>query len=78
MNINPMNLIQMIKGGVNPQQLAMSILQQRSNNNPIIQNAVNLAQNHDVSALESLARNLAAQKGVDFNSEFANFYNNFK
>lgn len=65
MNVNPMQLIQLIKGGSNPQQLMMSILQQ-NNNNPILQNAVNLAQNGNTSGLEMLARNLAAQKGINF------------
>lgn len=74
MNVNPLQLIQMIKGGQNPQQLVMSILQQ-SNNNPILQNATNLAKNGDMTALEALARNLAQQKGLDFDKEFANFKN---
>lgn len=73
MNVNPIQLIQMIKGGQNPQQLMINILQQQSQNNPILSNAMNLAQNGDISALESLARNLAAQRGLDFDKEFANF-----
>lgn len=75
MNVNPFQLIQMIKSGQNPQQLVMSILQQQSNNNPILQNATKLAQNGNVSALEILARNLTQQKGLDFDKEFANFKN---
>lgn len=78
MNINPMQLIQLIKNGNNPQQLLMNILQQQGNNNPILQNAVNLAQNGDVSALEMIARNLAQQRGLDFDKEFANFKNQLK
>ena len=66
MNINPMQLIQMIKGGQNPQQLVMNILQQKSQTNPILNNAMNLAKNGNQSALETLARNLAEQKGLDF------------
>lgn len=77
MNINPMQLIQMIKGGQNPQQLVMSLLQQNQNN-PILQNATNLANNGNVSALEILARNLAQQRGLDFDKEFSNFQNYFK
>lgn len=75
MNVNPMQLIQMIRGGSNPQQLVLNILQQQGQNNPILQNAANLAQGGNTSALESLARNLAAQKGLDFDTEFANFKN---
>ena len=66
MNVNPMQLIQMIKGGRNPQQLVMNILQQKSQTNPILNNAMNLAKNGNQSALETLARNLAEQRGLDF------------
>lgn len=76
MNVNPMQLIRLIKGGYNPQQLVMNILQQQ-NNNPVIQNAVNLAQNGNVAALRSLAQNLATQKGLDFDTEFAKFTKSF-
>ena len=51
----------------------MNILQSQKNNNPIIENAVNLAQNRDISALEMIARNLAQQRGLDFDKEFSNF-----
>lgn len=78
MNVNPMQLIQMIKGGSNPQQLLMGILQQQSNNNPILNNAMQFAQNGNASGLEMLARNLAAQRGLDFDKEFANFKNSLK
>ena len=77
MNVNPMQLIQMIKGGKNPQQLVMNILQQQGQNNPIINNAINMAQSGNTSGLEMLARNLAAQRGLDFDKELANLKNQF-
>lgn len=67
----------MIKGGKNPQQLILNILQQQGQNNPIISNAVNMAQNGDKSGLQMLARNLAAQRGLDFDKELANLKNQF-
>lgn len=76
MNVNPMQLLQMIKNGMNPQQLVMSFLQQPQNNNPILQNAVNLAQGGNSSALQMVARNLASQKGVNFDQAFSDFQNN--
>lgn len=76
MNVNPMQLIQLIKSGTNPQQLLMSILQQSGNKNPILQNAMNLAKNGDVSALQTIARNLAQQRGLNFDEQFANFKKN--
>ena len=75
MNVNPMQLIQLIKGGQNPQQLLMNILQQQGQSNPVLNNAVNLAKQGDVSALQMVARNLAAQRGLDFDKEFTNFKN---
>lgn len=77
MNVNPFQLIQMIKSGQNPQQLVMSILQQQSQKNPILNNAMNLAQGGNAQGLEMLARNLAAQRGLDFDTEFANFKKQF-
>lgn len=77
MNVNPMQLIQMIKGGNNPQQLLMNILRQRGQNNPIINNALQMAQQGNISGLQTLGRNLAAQKGLDFDKELANLKNQF-
>lgn len=73
MNVNPMQLIQMIKGGKNPQQLLMSIMQNQMGNTPMGQQLMTLMQNGDQSGLETIARNLCAQKGLDFDKEFASF-----
>lgn len=78
MNVNPMQLIQLIKNGKNPQQLLMNILQQRGQNNPILNNAMSLAQSGNTSGLEMLARNLASQRGLDFDKQFANFKRQFQ
>ena len=73
MKVNPMQLVQMIKGGRNPQQLVMNILKSQGQNNPVLNNAVDMAQNGNASGLEMLARNLAKQRGLDFDKEFADF-----
>ena len=78
MNVNPMQLIQLITGGYNPQQLMMSVLQQQGGSNPILQNALGMAQNNNLSGLEVLARNLAAQRGLNYEEAFAQFMSNFK
>ena len=75
-NVNPFQLIQMIKSGNNPQQLLSSVLQ--NSNNPILNNAMNLAKGGNASALQQIARNLAQQRGINFDQQFANFKNNFK
>ena len=71
--VNPMQLIQLIKSGSNPQQLVMNVLSQQNNNNPILNNVKSLAQSGNISGLQMIARNLAAQRGLDFDKEFANF-----
>lgn len=68
-----MQLIQMIRSGQNPQQLAMNLLQQNMGNTPIGQNLLQLAQNGQTADIEQIARNLAKQQGIDFDKEFANF-----
>jgi hypothetical protein len=78
MPINGFQLIQMIKGGNNPQQLVMSVLQQRAQENPMYANLLQLAQGGDQKGLEQIARNLAKERGMDFDKEFANFKQIFK
>ena len=77
MNINPMQLIQMIRGGMNYQQILTQILPQFQGV-PVVQNAVQMAQNRDVVGLQQIARNLAQQKGINFDTEFNNFKNSFR
>lgn len=62
-------LVQMMKTG-NPQQVLMNTLQQ-SNNNPILNNVLNLAQKGDTKGIEELARNLARERGVNVDEAMA-------
>lgn len=78
MPINAMQLIQMIKGGNNPEQLVMNILNERAKDNPMFANMLQLAQRKDSVGLEQIARNLAKERGMDFDKEFANFKQIFK
>ena len=71
MQMNPMQIIQMIKSGSNPQQLIMSFLQQQ--NNPMANNLLQMAQNGNTSGIEQIARNMCAQRGLDFDKEFNSF-----
>lgn len=77
MNINPMQIIQLIKGGSNPQQLLMNILQ-NNKNIPIYQNVMNLMQNNNISGLQQIGRNLAQQRGIDFDEAFSQFKNSLR
>ena len=71
-NVNPTNLIQMIRSGQNPQQLLMSVLSQ--NNSPLSQNLLQLARQGNSQEIEKIVRNLYAQKGgTDFDKDFMAF-----
>lgn len=71
--VNPMELIQMIKGGKNPQQLMLNILQNEMGNTPLGENLLTLARNNRTSEIEGIVRNLAAQRGIDYDKEFMAF-----
>lgn len=66
-------IISMIRNSNNPQQLVMSMLQQQSTNNPMLNNVLQLARNNDQKGIEEIARNVAKEKGLDFDKEFSNF-----
>jgi hypothetical protein len=56
----PKELVAMIKNGMNPQQLTLSILQSQMSNTPMGQNLLSLAQNGNTAQIEQFARNYVA------------------
>lgn len=68
--INPMQLMQMLRGG-NPQQVLMSLLNQQAGNNPVMRNALDMVQRGDTKGVEQLARNMANEKGIDVDKAVA-------
>ena len=77
MNSNPMQFINQIRSGQNPQQLMLNFLEQQANNNPMGQNLLNLARNNQTQDIEQFARNMFASNGRDFDSEFKKFKDTF-
>lgn len=75
MPINPIELIQMIKNGSNPQQVMMSIMENGIKNspNPVLSNLFQLAQDGRTEEIESVARNMFKEQGRDFDKEFNSF-----
>ena len=73
--MNPMQIIQLIKQGQNPQQLVLMMLQQQANT-PLRANLLQLAQQGQTAEIEKIARNICKEKGVDFDQEFNNFRKN--
>ena len=73
MQVDPMQLIQQIKNGQNPQQLMMSVLENQMSNTPMGANLLNLARNNQTSEIEKIARNIMRQRGLDYDKEFNAF-----
>ena len=44
-------------------------------NNPILNNVINMAQNGNTKGVETFARNICKQRGLDFDTEFNKFKN---
>lgn len=62
--INPMVLMQMLRGG-NPQQAIMNAMRNQAGQNPVLNNALDMAEKQDTKGLEQLARNLCESNGVN-------------
>ena len=71
--MNFQEIIQFIKSGNNPEQLVLSMLQANAKNNPVMMNILQLAKQGNYKQIEQIARNLAQQRGVDFDKELTNF-----
>lgn len=71
--VNPMMLIQQIRQGQNPQQLLMSVLESQAATNPIYANLLTMAKQGRTADIETFARNLAKEQGIDFDKEFSLF-----
>lgn len=63
--MNPMQLMQMIRGGGNPQQDIINMMKQQSGNNPVIDNAINMMEKGDNAGIEKLARNLCKERNIN-------------
>ena len=74
-NMNPMQLMQMLKSG-NPQSFVFQMLEQNAQNNPFVANILQLAKSNRTSEIEQIAINMCKEKGIDFNKEFNSFKNN--
>ena len=75
MQVNPVQLIQMIKSGYNPQQLMISMMENQMRGTPMGDNLLKLARENRGAEIEQIARNLYSQQGRDFDKEFSQFKN---
>ena len=68
----------MIKQGYRPEQIMMNVLETRMKGTPMGDNLINLARSGNTKGIEQIARNYAAQRGMDFDKEFAAFRQQYK
>lgn len=73
MQVNPADLISQIRQGQNPQQLMLNILESQASANPIVDNLLTLAKENRTADIEAFARNIAKERGIDFDKEFSRF-----
>lgn len=71
--VNPNQLVAMIKSGYNPQQLLINVLESNMKGTPMGDNLINLAKQGNGVEIEKIARNIASQRGIDFDKEFQAF-----
>lgn len=73
-----MDFIQMMKKG-NPQEFVINALQQeKANGNLIAGNLIQMINSGDSRGIENIARNIAKEKGIDFDKEFNSFKQMFR
>lgn len=60
----------------NPMEMIKMFMQK--NNNPMMNNLIQMAQRGDTKGVENFARNLCKEKGLDFDKEFTAFMSQFK
>lgn len=73
MQVDYMKLLQAIRSGANPQQLVMGMLEGQMASTPMGKNLLQLVKENRTSEIEQIARNICAEKGIDFDKEFASF-----
>jgi hypothetical protein len=76
-NLNPMQLLLMLKNG-NPQAVAEQIINQNFPNNPQMQQLLQMGKQGNTKGLEQIAQQILGQQGKDFNTEMNNLLNMIK
>ena len=70
-----MNPMEQIKNSMLKGLTPKGIVKKMMGNNPIFNNLVEMADKGDTKGVETFARNLLKQKGLDYDTEVKNFKN---
>ena len=74
-----MNPFQMLGSMKNPQAFIQQIMSNSQvMRNPIAKNIIDMAQKGDVEGIEQMGRNIAKEKGIDFDKAFSDFKKQFQ
>lgn len=77
MIMNPMQLIQMIKSGGNPQQMIMNMMRKNAGSNPVMNNALQMMEKGDTAGIENMVKNICKERGLDPNEVMKTTQNMF-
>lgn len=77
-NKNMVQFINMVRSNRNPQAFVTNMLKERANQNPVLGNLANLVEAGKTGEVEQVVRNIAKERGLDFDKEFNSFKQMFK
>lgn len=77
-NNNAFQFIDMIKNQSNPQEVVINMLRANAKQNPVFNNLIYLIEEGNTKEIESIVRNIATERGIDFDKEFNSFKQMFK
>lgn len=69
--------MEQLKRGYRPEQITLNILESQMRGSPMGDNLIKLAREGNAAEIERIARNLSAQRGIDFDKEFSAFKKQF-
>lgn len=73
-----MNPLQFVQAMRNPQEFMQKIMENSQvMQNPMAKNIIDMAQKGDISGIEQMGRNIAKEKGIDFDKAFSDFKKQF-
>ena len=58
--------------------MVLNMLEERANQNPMFKNLATLVKSGDTQQVETVVRNIAREKGIDFDKEFNSFKQMFR
>ena len=73
-----MNPLQFVQAMRNPQEFMQKMMENSQvMQNPMARNIIDMAQKGDIEGIEQMGRNIAKEKGIDFDKAFSDFKKQF-